>query len=103
MSKKGWGLGHILSMSLLDIAYSFYAKETVETHREDSMAKVYTGKALIPGDKMNVYLKLMQEAEEKREPFSRQLTELNKQFHKFFSFLAAEKGIVNEKVLKVLQ
>ena len=67
------------------------------------MAKVYIGKVLIPGDKINDYPKLMQEAKEKRESFRRQLNKLNKQFHKFFSFLAAKKGIVNEKVLKVLQ
>jgi site-specific recombinase XerD len=136
------------------------------------MAKVYTGKVVIPGDKMDEYFKLMQEAEERREPFRCSLLELKQGFYehvlakysertarkhasvidlfiefisrqtdvesieeitrgmvntyfkqwcrrkvwgapspdqlrvslkKFFSFLATEKGIVNEKVLKSLR
>lgn len=133
------------------------------------MAKVYTGKIAIPGDKIQDYLKLMEEAEKEREPFRNALNELNLEFYehlltkfkpktankhagivdlfidficrqtdveqieditrgmanthfkqwwkrkvwdsttpdqlslalkKFFTFLANEKGIVNEKVLK---
>lgn len=136
------------------------------------MAKVYTGKVAIPGDKIGEYLKLMEEAEKQREPFRRQLVGLNEEFYehllakysertarkhstvidlfieficrqtdvesieeitqgmvnthfrqwwkrkvwdsttpeqlrvalkKFFTFLATEKGIVNEKALKGLQ
>ena len=136
------------------------------------MAKVYTGKVAIPGDKFEEYLRLMEEAQKKREPFRRYLLELNEEFHgflltklsertagkhstiidlfieficrqtdvegieeitrgmvnthfrqwwkrkvwdsttpeqlrvalkKFFAFLATEKGIVNEKVLKALK
>ncbi|MCK4485396.1 MAG: hypothetical protein KAU38_01370 [Desulfobacterales bacterium] len=136
------------------------------------MPKVYTGKVVIPGDKMDEYFKLMQEAEEKREPFRQSLLQLNKEFYehvlakysertarrhasvadlfiefisrqtdvetieqitrgmvnthfkqwcrrkvwgapspdqlrvslkKFFTFLATEKGIVNDKALKSLQ
>lgn len=136
------------------------------------MAKVYTGKVAIPGDKFVEYLKLMEEAEKAREPFRQQLVKLNEEFHeslltkysertankhsavvhlfidfichytdvesieeitrgmvnthfkqwwkrkvwdsttpdqitvalkKFFTFLATEKGIVNEKALKGLQ
>ena len=135
------------------------------------MAKVYTGKVAIPGDKIKEYLKLMEEAEKQREPFRKHLIELNDDFHesllvkytertankhsgivslfidfvcgytdvediseitkgmvnthfkqwwkrkvwdsttpdqlrvalkKFFTFLADEKGIVNENVLKAL-
>ena len=33
------------------------------------MAKVYNGKVMIPGDKIEQYLKIMAEAEKKREPF----------------------------------
>ena len=136
------------------------------------MPKVYTGKVVIPGDKMDEYFKLMQEAEERREPFRYSLLELKQEFYehvlakysertagkhasvidlfiefisrqtdvdsieeitrgmvnthfkqwcrrnvwgspspdqlrvslkKFFTFLAKEKGIVNEKALKSLQ
>jgi len=40
------------------------------------MAKVYTGKVAIPGDKIQEYLKLLEEAEKEREPFRRQLVQL---------------------------
>jgi len=33
------------------------------------MAKVYNGRVMIPGDKIEQYLKIMAEAEKKREPF----------------------------------
>ena len=136
------------------------------------MAKVYNGKVMIPGDKIEQYLKIMAEAEKKREPFRQYLLGLNGDFReylesklsartarqhssivglfvdficrqtdvekieditrgmvnthfknwwrrkvwdsttpdqlrvalrKFFVFLAENKGIVNEKVLKALQ
>ena len=41
------------------------------------MAKVYTGKVAIPGDKFEGYLKLMEEAQKEREPFRRRLIEIN--------------------------
>ncbi len=44
------------------------------------MAKVYTGKVAIPGDKVEEYFKLVEEAEKKREPFRRQLVQLNEEF-----------------------
>ena len=136
------------------------------------MAKVFTGKVVIPGDKMEAYFKALAEAEKEREPFRNYLDELNSQFadyldlkyssrtarkhsgvvemfieflcrqtdvekieditrgiantyfrqwykrkvwdsataddlkvalRKFFQFLAAEKGILNEKVLSGLK
>ena len=136
------------------------------------MAKVYNGRVMIPGDKIEQYLKIMAEAEKKREPFRQYLLGLNGDFReylesklsartarqhssivelfvdficrqtdvekieditrgmvnthfknwwrrkvwdsttpdqlrvalrKFFVFLAENKGIVNEKVLKALQ
>ena len=136
------------------------------------MAKVYNGRVMIPGDKIEQYLKIMAEAEKKREPFRQYLLGLNDDFRehlesklsartarqhssivalfvdficrqtdvekieditrgmvnthfknwcrrkvwdsttpnqlrvalrKFFVFLAENKGIVNEKVLKALQ
>ena len=45
------------------------------------MAKVYTGKVAIPGDKVEEYFRLMEEAEKLREPFRRQLAELNAAFY----------------------
>jgi hypothetical protein len=45
------------------------------------MAKVCTGKIAIPGDKFLDFLKLMEEAEKKREPFRQQLIKLNEEFH----------------------
>jgi len=47
------------------------------------MARVYSGKVIIPGDRMDEYFKLMQEAEEKREPFRQSLLKLNQEFHQF--------------------
>ncbi len=45
------------------------------------MAKVYTGKVIIPGNKIEEYLKLMEEAEKRREPFREHMTMLNEEFH----------------------
>ena len=135
------------------------------------MAKVYTGKVVIPGDKIDEYLRLLRAAEERKAPFREVLVGLQGEFHdylrakytehtarkhadviqmfveflctytdvqaveevtrgvvnthfkkwwkrkvwdsttpddlrvalrKFFRFLAAEKGIVNDKALKAL-
>lgn len=135
------------------------------------MAKVYTGKVVIPIDNIEDYIKVLAEVEKQREPFRRMMNDLNNDFHdyllqkfskstarkhstvidlfieficrqtdvenieditrgmvnthfrqwwkrkvldsttpdqlkvalkKFFTFLAAEKGIVNEKALKGL-
>jgi site-specific recombinase XerD len=47
------------------------------------MAKVYTGKVIIPGNKMDEFFKMMKEAEEKREPFRQSLLSLNQELHQF--------------------
>jgi len=47
------------------------------------MAKVYSGKVIIPGDKMDEFFKVMKKAEEKREPFRQSLLKLNQEFHHF--------------------
>jgi len=47
------------------------------------MARVYSGKVIIPGDRMDEFFKLMKEAEEKREPFRQSLLKLNQEFHQF--------------------
>ncbi len=49
------------------------------------MAKVYTGKVMIPGDKLDEYFKLMKEAEEKREPFRQYMLSLNQEFEEYLS------------------
>ena len=49
------------------------------------MAKVFTGKVAIPGDKIEEYLKVMEEAEKAREPFRRYLTDLNREFADYLS------------------
>ena len=45
------------------------------------MAKVYTGRVVIPGDKIEEYLKLMEDAENEREPLRQKMTMLNEEFH----------------------
>lgn len=55
------------------------------------MAKVYTGKVVIPGDKFVEYLKLMEEAQKQREPFRRQLVELNEEFYEYLLTRFSEK------------
>ena len=136
------------------------------------MAKVFTGKVVIPSDKIDDYFAMMKKAEESRRPFRESLEHLNHEFHenlaakfsertaarhssiigmfiefickytdaqsieeitkgmvnthfhawwkrkvwssttpdqlrvalkKFFSFLASEKGVVNDKVLKAMK
>ncbi|MEW6669922.1 MAG: site-specific integrase [Thermodesulfobacteriota bacterium] len=47
------------------------------------MAKVYSGKVVIPGDKIAEYLKIITNAEKKREPFRRYLLDLNQDFYAF--------------------
>ena len=49
------------------------------------MAQVFTGKVAIPGDKIEEYLKAMEEAEKAREPFRRYLTDLNREFADYLS------------------
>lgn len=45
------------------------------------MPQVFTGKIAIPGDKIQDYLKMLEEAEKQREPFRNSLNELNDEFH----------------------
>ena len=47
------------------------------------MAKVYEGKVIIPGDKLDEFFKVMQKAEEKKKPFRQSLLDLNQEFHHF--------------------
>ena len=45
------------------------------------MPKVFTGKVLIPGDKLKEYFDLMKAAEAERAPFRRQLMDLQGDFY----------------------
>ena len=47
------------------------------------MAKVYNGRVIIPSDKIEQYLKIMAEAEKKREPFRQYLLGLNDDFREY--------------------
>ena len=51
------------------------------------MAKVYSGKVMIPGDKIDEYFKLMAEAEKRRESFRQSMQQL---CHEFYEFLEAK-------------
>ena len=50
-----------------------------------AMPRVFTGKVVIPGDKIDEYLKAMAQAEEARKPFRRHLEELNEEFASYLS------------------
>jgi len=47
------------------------------------MPKIYTGKVIIPGNKIDEYFRLMEEAEKNREPFRQSLLSLNQEFYHF--------------------
>ena len=57
------------------------------------MAKVYTGKVMIPGDKLDEYFQLMKEEEEKRAPFRESLLKLNEEFAEFLSQRLSNKTV----------
>ena len=57
------------------------------------MAKVYTGKVMIPGEKMDEFFKLMKEVEEKREPFRQSLLQLNEEFAEYLSKKVSQKTV----------
>ena len=49
------------------------------------MARVFTGKVSIPGDKIHGFLEALAEAEAAREPFKASLENLNQDFAKFLA------------------
>ena len=57
------------------------------------MAKVYTGKVMIPGDKLDEYFQILKEAEEKREPFRKYLINLNQEFEEYLSIKLSKRTI----------
>jgi len=54
------------------------------------MPRVFTGKVVIPGDKIEEYLKLMEKAEEERKPFVEKCDAILSEFH---DYLVNEKGL----------
>ena len=49
------------------------------------MAKVFTGKVVIPGDKIDEYFQALQQAEAARAPFRESLEQLNQEFAEFLA------------------
>ncbi|KAM3097666.1 site-specific integrase [Phormidesmis sp. 146-35] len=49
------------------------------------MAKVFTGKVVIPGDRINEYFEALQQAEVNRAPFRKFLEQLNQDFAEFLA------------------
>ncbi len=49
------------------------------------MPQVFTGKVMIPGDKIDEYFKLMEQAEKEREPFRQYLNKLSDEFDDYLS------------------
>ena len=57
------------------------------------MAKVFTGKVAIPGNKINEFIQAMQEAEEARAPFREGLEKLNQEFAVFLAAKYVKKTV----------
>ncbi|MBF0211485.1 MAG: site-specific integrase [Desulfamplus sp.] len=55
------------------------------------MPKVYTGKVAIPGDKIDEYFKLMQQAIDARKPFKDSFTKLNDEFYDYLATKYSER------------
>lgn len=55
------------------------------------MARVFTGKVVIPGDKIEEYFKALAEAEKARKPFKRYLENLNEQFEQYLTTKYSQK------------
>jgi len=49
------------------------------------MAKVFTGRVVIPGDKINEYFEALQKAEAARAPFREFLEQLNQEFGEYLA------------------
>jgi len=57
------------------------------------MPKVFTGKVIIPGDKIDEYFKLMEQAEKEREPFRKYLKKLSDEFDDYLSLKYSERTV----------
>jgi site-specific recombinase XerD len=49
------------------------------------MAKVFKGRVVIPGDKLDEYFEALKAGEQAREPFRRSLEQLNQEFEAYLS------------------
>ena len=49
------------------------------------MAQVFTGKVLVPGDRINEYFEALQQVETARAPFRQSLEQLNQEFAEFLA------------------
>jgi len=58
-----------------------------------AMAQVFSGKVVIPADKMDEYFQALQEAEEARKPFRQHLEQLNQAFEAHLATKYAKKTI----------
>jgi hypothetical protein len=63
------------------------------------MAKVFTGRVVIPGDKMAEYFEALQQAEAQRAPFRESLEQLNQEFAEFLAAQYGDKFYVETKWL----
>ena len=54
------------------------------------MPRVFTGKVVIPGDKIDEYLEMLEKAEEERRPFVEKCEAILEEFH---DYLVNEKGL----------
>lgn len=63
------------------------------------MAKVFTGKVVISGDRIDEYLELMQQAEAAREPFRQSLERLNEEFGEFLATKYVAKTVRKHTVI----
>ncbi len=57
------------------------------------MARVFTGKVVIPADQMDAYFRALQEAEEARKPFRESLEHLNQEFEAYLAVKYAKKTV----------
>lgn len=57
------------------------------------MPRVFTGRVVIPGDKIDDYLKAMAEAEKAREPFRRRLEGLKDEFSNYLAAKYARRTV----------
>jgi site-specific recombinase XerD len=57
------------------------------------MAKVFTGRVVIPGDKINEYFEGLQQAEVARAPFRESLEQLNREFAEYLAIKYVPKTV----------
>jgi site-specific recombinase XerD len=63
------------------------------------MARVFTGKVVIPGDKLEEYLQAIEAAEAIRAPFRQFLEQLNQEFSDFLAIKYVQKTVRKHTVI----